>query len=377
MRFLRSARKTARATVAGLDRVRSRYSHIVVETRDRQTGFALAGGLKARHLFRRLYLDATAETQTRHVVHRAATADTCRALVQRYGLVVFCGDSAPPALVPELLPIPVLLEMDLPAPSVLEGPPAGWSHSVKDDVRRVRRNGFDYDIQPGSQLVPEFYARMFRPTILNRHGAEAYLDSQHRIAQYARQPGAEVLRVLHHGKWVAGCLNVATTAGYRLLKLGWVQGDDAVLRAGVVGALYWFTLRRAAELGSPRVFLGPVTPYLEDGVLRYKSKWGATLSAGGNEAGEFRLLLDPGHAACRRFLRTHSFVVRGAGQELIVFSGSDPDTIAPAPELLSGIARWYRWRDEAAVRPAIGAGDVPLPLRPWVDQVLPASDPSR
>ena len=356
----------ARAVMAALDHGRSRHSHVVVETPDRQAGFALVGGWKARHLFQRLYLGTSERVPVRVVFHQTATADDCRGLARRYGMVVFCGDSAPAALAAELLSIPVLVDMEMPTPVVFEGPGSHWSAGAKSDIRRVRRGRFQYDIQRGDAWVPEFYARMFRPTLIGRHGARAYSESQPRIARLARVAGGELLRVLQDGKWVAGSMNQSTAAGYRLVKLAWAEGSDAVLRSGAVCAMYWFNFKRAAVLGHSHVLFGTVSPFLEDGVLRYKSKWGGRLSADGRHFGEFRLLLDLSHPMCRRFLHAHSLIARGAGRDFIVFSGGTPQTVDVAPELLRGIARWYTWRDRPSPEPDVSADEVPHPLRAWL-----------
>jgi hypothetical protein len=356
----------ARATLAELDDWRSRYSHVIVETPDRQAGFALFGGWKARHLFQRLYLGVSDHLRGRPVFHRAATAAYCRSLARRHGLVVFCGNSAPPGLTAEVLSIPVLVDMEMATPRVFEGP-GRWGQSVMNDLRKIRQGRFAYDIVPGSDWVPEFYARMMRPTIIGRHGAEAYVASRHEVAQHAAKPRAELLRVLVDGKWVGASLNETTAAGYKLHKLGWVHGDAALLKQGVVAALYWFNLHRAAELGCPRVFFGPVTPCVEDGLLRYKSKWGAQLSVDGGSYGHFQLLLDPAHPVCRRFLETHSLITRGTNREFIVFSGGHPNPTDTTHEVLSSISRWYMWRQQPSAEPQRVADEVPPLLRPWLD----------
>ena len=297
-----------------------------METSDGREGFALFGGFRARHRFGALYLPISKHTRTRLVVHHPATADDCRRLVERYGLVVFCGNSAPLDLAPGLLSIPLSVDMEMPAPTVFEGPGAPWK-SAKANIARIRRSGFKFDIVNGDEWVTEFHRLMFRPSMRRRHGAEAYVDSRRALARLARAAGSELLRVHHDGRWVAGHINQSTPEGYRLAKLGWLNGDEGLLKAGVVSGLYWFAFRRAAALGHRRILLGSVAPHLEDGVLLYKSHWGARLSPNSRNFGAFRLLLEPSHSACRRFLRAHSTVTMGTNRNLIVFSGRTPDTV--------------------------------------------------
>jgi hypothetical protein len=357
---------------ASLDRQYSRRAHLEVATKstgDRPDGFAIFGGFRARHRYRALYLPAQVETRTRLLVHRPVTADDCRRLAERFGLVVFCGDAAPPSLESELLSVPLTVEMEMPTPAVFEGPGARWSRSAKANIAKVRQSGFTFDVVTGETWIADFYRRMFRPAMRRRHGPRAYVGSQRMLTEYARLDGAEFLRILDDGQWVAGAIGVATPRGYRLLKLGWLNGNDALLKRGIVSALYWFLLRRAAALGHRRIFLGTVEPYLEDSVLLYKSHWGGRLSRESRDLRGFQLLLDPSHPSCRRFLLAHSIVTRAPDRSVTVFSGRAPDAGHVSPDILSGIARWYQWQDAPLAVPEVTADDVPGPLRPWLSCV--------
>jgi predicted N-acetyltransferase YhbS len=355
--------RTARAA---LNRLVSRRCHIVMETTDRREGFALFGGFQARHQFGRLYLSASGGTRTRLSVHGLATADYCRGLATRYGLVVFCGDSAPPDLAPDLLAIPVLVDLEMPTPAVFEGPGALWTRSAKANIARIKRGRFEFDVMTGDSWVAEFHRRMFRPSMRGRHGAEAWVESRRALGRLARATGSELLRVLQDGRWVAGSINQSAPDGYRLLKLGWLDGDEELLKSGVVAALYWFNFRRAAALGHQRILFGGIPPYLESGLFLYKSQWGARLSGDGRYLGEFHLLLEPSHPVCRRFLQTHSIVTTGTDRDFIVFSGHGPDDVDVSPEVLRSIKRWYTWRDQPLAVPEVTSDEVPRPLQPWL-----------
>ena len=247
-----------RAAQSALDAVRSRRSHVVVETADGSAGFALFGGYRARHQFGRRYLATQEKTRSRIVLHRPTTADDCRSLARRYGLVVFCGDSAPPDLAAELLSIPVLVDLDMQTPAVCEGPGALWNRSAKANIAKVKRGRFEFDVLNGDGWVTEFHRHMYKPATRSRHGPEAYVDRRRAQAQLARTAGSELLRVLQDGKWVAGSINRSTPDGYRLAKIGWLEGEEGLLQRGVVSAVYWFSfqLRRDPWRSAPSAWPG-------------------------------------------------------------------------------------------------------------------------
>ena len=361
--------------VRWLDSQYSRHSHLVMTTADGREGFAIFGGFRARHRFGALYLPGPAASlRTRLIVHRPATAEDCRRLLARFGLVVFCGDSAPRELAPDLLPVPLSLDMEMPTPAVLEGPGARWGRSAKSNISRIRRGQFACDVSTDEAAVTEFHRRMYLPSMRGRHDAEAYVGRRRALLKYLREPGGELLRVFQNGQWVGATLNQPMTDdGYRLLVVGWLNGDDRFLRAGVVAATYWFSFQRAMALGRRRILLGGVAPHFEDGIFQYKSHWGARRSSKPRDLGSFHLLLDPSHPACRRFLQAYSTIVKAPGGELVVFSVRSPAETMASADVLKGIARWYLWREEPLAVPEVLADEVPRSLRPWVTALEPGA----
>jgi hypothetical protein len=351
---------------SSLDDTRSRRTHLVMHTPDQRDGFVLFGGSKARHRVAAVYLPDMEGLRTRLMLHRPATPDLCRDLAARWGLVAFCGDSAPAGLAAEVLTVPMDVEMEMATPAVFEGPGSRWTRSAKANIARVRRGRFSFDVVDGDEWAAQFQRRMHGAAMRARHGARAYVVSRRAVTRFARLDGSELLRILRDGEWVAGSLNRSTPEGYRLWISGWRDGDAELRNAGAISAMYWFNFQRAAALGHRRILLGSVEPYLDDGILAYKANWGATLSTDSPRFTRLDLLLDPSHPSCRRFLQSHSIVTNGADGRYIVFSGSAPDAVDVSPAILDGIARWYVWRDRPLTTPEVTSDDVPRSLRAWV-----------
>ena len=154
----------------------------------------------------------------------------------------------------------------------------------------------------------------------------------------------EQVRLWLAGQWVGTMLAQPVDGTYYLHTIGWLHGDDQWLRRGVVTGLYWFSILRARELGLQRITFGAVAPYLEDGLLQFKGKWGGVIESGCQKFGDMHLLLDPTHATCRRFLERTSLVAWGADGRFVVFSARRPGSVRIPATIASGLARWYRWR---------------------------------
>jgi hypothetical protein len=349
-----------------IDTEYGRRAHLVVVSPGGHEGFALFGGFRARHRFASLYLPGSIRPRTRISVHGPVTAERCRQLVQRHGLVVFCGDTAPQNLAGELLTLPLAVDMEMTTPPVLTGRGATWSRAAKANISRVRRGRFEWDVTTDQKVVADFHRRMYHPSMRWRHGAEAYIESRPALLRRTRLEGLELLRIFQGGRWIAATLNESCERGYRLTRIGWLDGDQRWLESGIVAASYWFSFQRASALGKTRLLLGGVEPHLEDGSLLYKGHWGARLSEEQRDLGAFRLLLEPSHPSCRRFLHSRSLITRGSGGELIVFSARTPEATVVAPAVLSGLKRWYVWRESPLAVPDVRSGEVPVGLRPWV-----------
>ena len=74
---------------------------------------------------------------------------------------------------------------------------------------------------------------------------------------------------------VAGQFCNCVRNSYVLVTLG--VTDEAYVREGATAALYYYGIRRAQEKGVKYVDLGLSRPFIDDGVLNYKRKWGGEI----------------------------------------------------------------------------------------------------
>jgi hypothetical protein len=347
-----------------------RRVHLIVRSSGAD-GFALFGGHRPRHFFSRLYL-GTREHRVHVAIHSPDDVESCRKLAHDYGLVIFAGNSVPSALMSDAIHIPGMVELAIDMPERLDGALARWSRSAQADIKKVLREGFSYEVQTGDSWVREFHRRFYCPSMSRRHAQEAFMRSVRMMTNLTREPGVEFLRIVREGVWVGGCLNRSTPDGYRLHNLGWLDGQPELLKGGVVSAIYWSAIRRADELGHSSVKLGSAAPYLEDGLLFFKGKWGARVEPLSNQYGEFRLLLDPSHETCRRFLAAHSLIARDAAGGAVVYSSHRPNEVNVPPSVMAGVSRWYRWLERPRASVTVTREAVPAHLRAWLlEEELP------
>lgn len=156
-------------------------------------------------------------------------------------------------------------------------PPPDPTHSLKDDLRKVRSKGFTLEQASGAEDWEEFTARMVAPQASARYGDAAWVPSRYLLARFRER--ATLHFVLHAGVRVGGLCTLRRGNTLWVPLSGVRDGDPALLRAGVSVAVYALGFEWARRQGCTRVDLGRTSPFLKDGVQQYKRKWGLVPSS--------------------------------------------------------------------------------------------------
>jgi hypothetical protein len=151
-------------------------------------------------------------------------------------------------------------------------PPRAASHSLKDDLRKVRSQGLTLEHAAGADDWEEFNTRMVAPLAHARFGSDAWLPSPYLRRRFARH--GQLHFILRGGVRVGGFCSLRCGETLWLPVAGVRDGDPALVRAGVSAAAYALAFPWAREQGCTRVDLGRTSPFLKDGVQQYKRKWG-------------------------------------------------------------------------------------------------------
>lgn len=360
-----------------LFRWRARRTIHVVRRRDGAAGFAGVGDAGAHSWFMRRYLGE----MSRPAVAVSSTwrsfgmAGQIGRLTRELGLVAMDPWAVPPALQAETLAFDLWTHLTIPLPASADQFVKELSHSAFENLRLIRKQGYRLETSDSSASVGEFYESFHRPSIQGRHGDEGLCSEPNELAQLLAQKGAEWIRIIRSDECVAMALGRATPSGYKLCRLGWRNGDPALLKAGVVAAIYWFGICRTRDLGLSQVLLGTATSSLEDGLFSYKTAWGGRLLPGQERIASKRLLIDPAHPAARRFLEKHSLLIRGADDRFIVLSSRRPAEVPAYRGQSAFIAAWFRLRPSPLPAVAHPASPLPVSLRRWFEpEPLPGAN---
>ena len=150
-------------------------------------------------------------------------------------------------------------------------------HGVKDDLRIVRKKDYRFAILRDDAFFDEFYHSMLVPTVISRHEQRAHISSLAALRRIYQK--GYLLAAFLDADWVAACLMVPHADNtLDWANVGWRDGNQTLMKERVVSAMLNEMIRRAKEDGYDRLDLGSCSPFVNDGPLNYKLKWGARMA---------------------------------------------------------------------------------------------------
>jgi len=144
--------------------------------------------------------------------------------------------------------------------------------SVRSDIRRIRKNKLSFEITHDSCHFDNFYCNMYKPYIAAVYGNRAIIHPYDDIKREFEN--GELLLIKKENQHIAGLLLVYQKMQTRPRFLGVKDGNFDYVKEGAIGAIYYFLTRYLKEKGYKRADFGLSRPFLKDGVLCYKRKWG-------------------------------------------------------------------------------------------------------
>jgi hypothetical protein len=197
------------------------------------------------------------------------------------------------------------------------------SHSVKDDLRVMRKRGFSFVVSHEDSDFGKFYETMYVPYIVQRHGSLAMVRTFDQLKRRFDREGG-LLFVEWKGQHIAGVLYTVQGETFSFLLLGVKDADFGYVRMGAIAALYYSAISWAQKLGCEQMDFGGSRPFLDDGVFRYKRKWGMRVEGKKHNMYVFILRVCNFNSETRSFLASNPFIFKD-GRDLSALAFVDTD----------------------------------------------------
>jgi len=149
------------------------------------------------------------------------------------------------------------------------------SHSLKEDLRVIRREGYEAEFSFDPADCEAFFHNVYQPYSLHRFGASDVVRQLYQIRRSVRRGG--IVWVCRGSERVSGAVFELGRDTLRFLCVGTAGGRPELRKVGAIAAVYYFLIRYARDQGIARLDYRGSRAHLADGVLRYKCKWGAVM----------------------------------------------------------------------------------------------------
>ena len=150
-------------------------------------------------------------------------------------------------------------------------------HGVKDDLRIARKKGYRFDILRDDASFDEFYQEMLVPTATVRHEDLAHISSPETLRRIFHR--GHLLAAYQGDDWVGASLMVPRPDNsLDWANVGWRGGSERLMKDRLVSALLHEMIVRGKNEGFGTLDLGSCSPFVNDGPLNYKLKWGARMA---------------------------------------------------------------------------------------------------
>jgi hypothetical protein len=159
--------------------------------------------------------------------------------------------------------------------------------TLRHNLERAAENGFRCETSNDPALFEMFYRDMYVSYATARFGELATLDSYAKLKSNFER--GTLLVALQHDRPVGGVILVREGDQLYTYRSGYLSDRDDYVRNGASVAQYYYSLEYAHRVGCTSVDFGHSRPFLSDGILRFKLKWGMTVRNVDDGIGVFAL----------------------------------------------------------------------------------------
>ena len=159
------------------------------------------------------------------------------------------------------------------------------SRSAKEDIRKIKKLGYTYEISQDINKLNFFYNKMYVPYVSWRF-PETDIRTNFYTMKYLFEQGNKLLFVKHKDEYIFGGLFLKNKDKVTATYAGITEGKFDHVKRGVIAASYYYLIQHSKESGANLVDLGSCRPFVNDGLFSYKRKWGAKIGKSGNECSE-------------------------------------------------------------------------------------------
>jgi len=149
-------------------------------------------------------------------------------------------------------------------------------HQLQIDERKIRKYALSFERTNEASRLHDFYYNMYLPYITKRHGNSALIENYHLLKKTFYN--CDLIMIKFEGREIAGGLIDHKGHKANLWCLGIKDANPEYVKMGAMGAFYYYSFQYLKDKGFKKAGVGGSRPFLNDGVLNYKRKWGLKIT---------------------------------------------------------------------------------------------------
>lgn len=176
-------------------------------------------------------------------------------------------------------------------------------------IRRIRQHSLEVEYSSKPEDFKFFYERMHKPYIQKRHNDSAFIEDYKDMLNDFNRKESTIYFILKDGVRVAALYEQNAEEFPHMYAIGVLDASPDIMKLGVVGALYYYSLENHHNNNISRVNIGGTSPLLTDGLTKFKLSLGAFVSEIENQD-SIRLNLIPltNSSGVEEFLSSNAFI---------------------------------------------------------------------
>ena len=186
------------------------------------------------------------------------------------------------------------------------------NNSFKSDLRLIRKNNLSYRVTTNADEITEFYNNMYLPLVNQRHGESSIHMELEELINAVASKQAELVLVLHENEPISGMAIDYRGSLPNLWSVGVLDAQRELVVMGAIPASYHFSYIHLQNFGYSRVSLGLCRSFIEDGILKFKRKFGLKILNATDRT--FVFIPNKVSKAMKEMLRQNAFIHRKNGK---------------------------------------------------------------
>lgn len=208
---------------------------------------------------------------------------------------------------------------------------------TRQEIARVlRKHHYTCRLTDSPDDARQFYSSLYKPYVANRFGSDGIVVNESRFLRECRRG---IVIQLSRGPDIAAAALLRRVGSSMAIVWSGVESEPAGERlSGAVDVLDYFSLLYAHLKGCRWLDFGPSRPDLNDGILRYKRKWGCHIGSGWVPQSTIYWACLKQNSAVDVFLKRHAFLLTGKrGLCALLFLDSRADIEVLRTDILRNI----------------------------------------